>query len=257
MFNDKEKILVDISPTGIIIHKKDTGKFDKIPLETGIIKDYKADSLELAKVLKANLKASGVLLVLDIPNTMRLISYDVTEKDFSQIAKYHIQDHFPFPLDKYTVSYRRLDKSSTVLAAAAETEIIESYTKTFEKAKIKIKRLDIRQNFISQCISQVEKSDIILAMKQRENILIQFIDEGILKFLLEWDGMDINRAFAPYIYNKGKVAVKKVFLFSCIGISDELTRYFNQLGVDVIYIDEIYEKFDFFNTKPYNKSAIK
>ncbi|QEK12131.1 type IV pilus assembly protein PilM [Crassaminicella thermophila] len=204
------------------------------------LKDIIYDALKNRKI-----KTKKVIFTLESTSiiTRELLLPYVKEKDLEQMLEYEIQQQFPTTLEEYVIQYKKLEevdeidsKKIRILVATLPKIIAQNYLELVKKLNLKPIALDSHSNAISKLFhknvkindEQVSKNEnaieinidknaldenktIAIVDLGYENININIIDDGILKFsrLLTVGGKEIDIHIANTFNISLKDAEKK------------------------------------------------
>ncbi|MCL1935875.1 MAG: hypothetical protein FWF57_05825 [Defluviitaleaceae bacterium] len=198
---------------------------------------------------KKSLIFSKNILILDIEALYKFMTYPkVREKELKLIIKNSLEDIFPINILDYTISYRileTLDKNINVLFCALKTEMINKYMSLFKG--ITVHYLDLRQNFSNIFLGNLDKGNITNVtlntnLEDLEEVNINFIENGILKFIVKSDYTNLDRIFSPYISIYGQISIEKAYIQK--GTDEILINYIKNHGVEIIFYDDLFKNFE-------------
>lgn len=178
-----------------------------------------------------------VILVLSVKAIIRFASYPLIKgSDLSSAIQHSLQEHLIVDLNTYTTDYRIIEYSNNninVLLIGVKTDILDSYISVFNKLKLRIHTIDLYQNFINMYIASKDKGNIIVVVLQKDIIIMQFIENGILRYIKESNYDDINRLFSVHIEMDGTINIDRVYIPT--NVNTKLIDFLVSNNIKIIY----------------------
>ncbi len=157
-------------------------------MDNGTVLDEEAAAKMIASVLKeSNIKTKRVIFIVPSGRVMakEIILPKMKEEKIAETLKTNAEDYFPLPAEDYAFSYFKISsileekgekqrkgkkrEKLRLMALAAPDEMIRSYYRVADLAKLKVAALDYVGNSIFQALSSQIGEEACLVVQMRED----------------------------------------------------------------------------------------